>query len=99
MFFGPEEEEDARFVQLVDCGHIIHAESMDYWVEQNDDKGQIALPECPQCKTPVRRTGRYHSKAVVQAQNLEKVKEKMRGEVRNELIDLYHLVCILLLGF
>ena len=82
IFFGPEDEEDAMFVQLVDCGHLFHAESLDKWVE--DDKsaapGAVRLPECPRCKTPIRRTQRYNSVINRHFQTVEKVKQKLRGE-------------------
>ena len=29
VFFGPEDEPDARFGELADCHHVVHAESMD----------------------------------------------------------------------
>ena len=87
VFFGPEDEEDATFVQLADCGHIIHAPSMDQWVidqsSTSGDKDQtIKLVECPRCKTPVRSTKRYNEVINRQLKYVEAVKKKLRGEVR-----------------
>ena len=86
VFFGEEDEEDATFVQLADCGHIIHAPSMDYWVkDQSSTSGNqdqtIKLVECPQCKTPVRSTKRYNGVINRQLKHVEAVKQKLRGKV------------------
>ena len=82
VFFGPEDAPDARFVELVDCQHLVHAESMDQWVEQAGPEGVVKLAECPICKTPVRSTARYNSAVNSHLLNVEKVKAKLRGEVR-----------------
>ena len=81
IFFGPEDEPDARFVELAHCGHVIHAESMDDWVEQAGEKGEVMLAQCPMCKTPVRSTARYNSAVNSHLAEVEKVKSKYRGEV------------------
>ena len=48
FLFGDELDDGATFVQLSDCGHIIHAESMDDWVmNQVSDHQAVKLPECP----------------------------------------------------
>jgi len=89
VFFGPEDEPGARFVQLADCGHVVHAESMDSWVEQAGGDGQVGLAECPMCKTVVRSTVRYNSAINIQLATVERVKQELRGEegaeVRKEL--------------
>ena len=90
VFFGDEDEEDATFVQLADCGHIIHAPSMDQWVisqsSTSEDQDQtIKLVECPQCKTPVRSTKRYNGVINRQLRQVEAVKRKLRGEVSHSL--------------
>ena len=81
MFFGPEDEENARFIQLVDCGHLLHAESIDTWVEEAAKEDVVRLPECPKCKTPIRKTLRFNSQINVHLEKVEKVKAKLRGEV------------------
>ena len=80
MVFGPEDEDGARFVQLVDCCHIVHAESLDKWVNDDVVKGAVRLPECPICKTPIRKTLRYNSVLNSHLKKVEAVKEKLRGE-------------------
>ena len=69
---------------MADCGHIIHAESLDDWLEQVRDGGAVALAECPRCKTPVRATNRYNRVINRHLQTVEAVKKKYRGEVRNK---------------
>ena len=81
VFFGFEDEPDARFVELADCGHVVHAESMDQFVEQASAEGVVKLAECPMCKTPVRSTARYNSAVNSHRLTVEKVKAKLRGEV------------------
>ena len=65
IVFGNEDDDDARFVYLVDCKHTIEATAMDQWVARSRcpdaESGSVAvkLPECPKCKTPIRKTLRY----------------------------------------
>ena len=82
FLFGEEDEDDATFVQLIDCGHIIHAPSMDNWVRDQVGGDQtVKLPECPRCKTSVRSTSRYNGVINTQLKLVESVKTKLRGEV------------------
>ena len=80
MFFGPEDEKSARFIHLVDCGHLIHAESIDTWVNEAVEKNVVGLPECPRCKTPIRKTLRFNSQINLHLEKVEMVKAKLRGE-------------------
>ena len=36
IFFGTENEHDARFIQLEDCGHILEVSGLDKWMDQQD---------------------------------------------------------------
>ena len=80
VFFGPEDEDDARFIQLVDCGHLLHAESIDTWVNEAVKENVVRLPECPKCRTPIRKTLRFNSQINEHLEKVEKVKAKLRGE-------------------
>jgi len=77
-------------VELADCQHLVHAESMDQWVDQAGNEGVVKLADCPVCKTPVRSTARYNSAVNSHLLNVEKVKAKLRGEeeaeTREELV-------------
>ena len=44
--FGDEEDEDARFVQLIDCGHCIHADSMQRHAKMNQPIFWKWEPKC-----------------------------------------------------
>lgn len=57
FFFGTEDEENARFVLLNDCGHILENNGMQNWLCQ--DEKQIKFKECPKCKTKIFTTERY----------------------------------------
>ncbi|XP_061584227.1 NFX1-type zinc finger-containing protein 1, partial [Cololabis saira] len=86
IFFGTEDEPEARFIQLEDCKHIVEATAMDQYMTM-DDKGQenegeqvaIKLKECPKCKTPIRKNLRYGSHINRSLAEIEMVKEKING--------------------
>ncbi|UJR33622.1 hypothetical protein I4U23_021057 [Adineta vaga] len=63
IFFGTEDEPDARFVFLPDCKHLIEVTGLDQFVEQtiNNKIKNVAIrfPECPRCKQQIRRCTRY----------------------------------------
>ena len=80
VLFGPEDEDGARFIQLVDCGHLVHVESIDTWVNEALKENVVRLPECPKCRTPIRKTLRFNSQINVHLEKVEKVKGKLRGE-------------------
>ena len=96
IFFGTEDENNARFVLLEDCGHIVEAEGMKNWMEtqygtnsSNNDQNAnvIKLPECPKCKTPIRLNLRFSSYVKQQLFAIEQVKIKSTGtkaEILNE---------------
>ena len=55
---------------------------MDQWVEVQVEEGAVKLLECPRCKAAVRMTVRYNGTINRTLQVVERVKEKLRGEVR-----------------
>ncbi|KAM8945862.1 LOW QUALITY PROTEIN: NFX1-type zinc finger-containing protein 1 [Pelodytes ibericus] len=96
IFFGFEEDEDARFVQLEDCGHIFESSGMDQYMETNSDSNDgtaIKLKVCPKCQTPIRKNQRYGSVINKTLDEIESVKERMKGPLdeivltRSRLID------------
>ncbi|KAM9296225.1 NFX1-type zinc finger-containing protein 1 [Gastrophryne carolinensis] len=92
VFFGFEDENDACFVQLEDCGHILESKGMDIYMEgQSTSEEEIAirLKECPKCKTPIRKNLRYGSLINKTLNEIEKVKERMAGpdNQQDETID------------
>ena len=57
---------------------------MDQWVEVQVEEGVVKLLECPRCKAAVRRTVRYNRTINRTLQVVERVKQKLRGEVRTQ---------------
>ncbi|XP_064484987.1 NFX1-type zinc finger-containing protein 1-like isoform X2 [Ornithodoros turicata] len=74
IFFGTEEEEDARFVQLEDCGHVLEESGLTSWMQQSSDAIQVKT--CPMCKTPIRKNLRYANVVKQCLEGIEKVKRK-----------------------
>lgn len=67
-FFGTEDEPDALFIELMDCGHVFEVSAMDRYIERDAPDEQceegnqaqsIKLIGCPKCNTPIRRSFRY----------------------------------------
>lgn len=86
IFFGNEEDLDARFIQLEDCGHVIEHAAMDVFMGMDDshpgngdDGVAIKLKECPRCRTPIRKNRRYGSHINRSLAEIETVKRKVNG--------------------
>ncbi|XP_041836553.1 NFX1-type zinc finger-containing protein 1 [Melanotaenia boesemani] len=90
IFFGTEDEPDAQFIQLEDCGHIIESTAMDQYMtmdanSQVNEGEQVAikLKECPRCKTPIRKNLRYGSHINRSLAEIEMVKKKINAKQPN----------------
>uniref|UniRef100_A0A7N6AWJ7 RZ-type domain-containing protein n=1 Tax=Anabas testudineus TaxID=64144 RepID=A0A7N6AWJ7_ANATE len=86
IFFGTEEDPEAHFVQLEDCGHIFEYTALDKWVTDTDTQSvneerevAIKLKECPKCRTPIRKNLRYGSHINHSLREIEMVKSKICG--------------------
>ena len=80
--FGKEDDEDARFVELADCGDVIEVSAMDRWMDQAqaDDDGKavdVQLKRCPKCRTPIRTSLRYGNIVKKILADFEKIKQKI----------------------
>ncbi|KAG8519603.1 NFX1-type zinc finger-containing protein 1 [Galemys pyrenaicus] len=83
IFFGFEDEPDARFVQLEDCSHIFEVQALDrYMNEQKDDEVAIKLKVCPICQVPIRKNLRYGTSIKQRLEEIEIIKEKIQGSAR-----------------
>lgn len=80
IFFGDEDEPDARFIQLEDCGHVIEVNAMDTYMDAIEDGNEILLKGCPRCKTPIRKNLRYGNAIKQTLRNIEQVKRKLLGD-------------------
>ena len=54
IFFGTEEDPEANFIQLKDCGHVFEVSGMDMWMMGSDDSQAVKFKECPRCKVAIR---------------------------------------------
>ncbi|XP_064247770.1 NFX1-type zinc finger-containing protein 1 [Passer domesticus] len=77
IFFGFEDDPDARFVQLEDCGHVFESQGLDHYMDEDDDV--VKLKVCPMCQTPIRKNLRYGSSVKRQVEEIERVKQKIQG--------------------
>ena len=79
IFFGTEDEDDARFIQLKDCKHVFEVSGLDQWMDANDadshKDAEIQFKTCPRCKTPVRRSLRYGNIIKKSLRDMELVKK------------------------
>ena len=81
ILFGDEDEEDTRFVQLEDCGHIFSVDGIDRWMDEaKDGQTSIQLRYCPKCKTPILRNLRYGTIINQIWKDIAKVKRKVKGD-------------------
>ena len=85
ILFGDEDEPDARFVQLEDCGHFIEVNALDTWMKMADQsktgkKVDIQLKWCPKCKTIIRRNLRYGNVIKQMLSDIESVKKIVFGD-------------------
>ncbi|NXK65134.1 ZNFX1 protein, partial [Sylvietta virens] len=77
IFFGFEDDADARFVQLEDCGHVFESQGLDHYMDEDDDV--VKLKVCPLCQTPIRKNLRYGTRVKRQVEEIERVKQKIQG--------------------
>ncbi|XP_070581257.1 NFX1-type zinc finger-containing protein 1-like [Ptychodera flava] len=81
ILFGTEDEDDARFVQLLDCRHIIEVEALDSWMElEEDTTNAIQFKTCPKCKTTIRKNHRYGNTIKKTIEDIQLVKAKIIGD-------------------
>ncbi|NXO70779.1 ZNFX1 protein, partial [Phainopepla nitens] len=77
IFFGFEDDPDARFVQLEDCGHVFESQGLDHYMDEDD--GVVKLKVCPLCQTPIRKNLRYGTSVKRQVEEIEQVKQQIQG--------------------
>ena len=89
--FGTEEEAGARFIQLVDCGHIFEVTKLDRWMDMHPEDGRqtIQWKACLTCKRPILKTLRYCNIAKQTLADMNEVKAvqflSMNREEREKL--------------
>ena len=105
IFFGTEDEEDARFIQLEECKHLLEVEGCDTWMHQADDTDEgkpveIQFKACPKCKTQIRRSLRYGNIVKQTLEDHERIKETQQVSLSSDIItklrriqDEVHVAC------
>ncbi|KAJ8946031.1 hypothetical protein NQ318_023280 [Aromia moschata] len=76
IFFGTEDDEDARFVELQDCKHILESTGMENWLNQGDE---IQMKVCPKCKASVVNTQRYSDYVKRAIIDINNIKQRLIG--------------------
>ena len=74
--------EATRYLQLLDCGHIVKVQEMDEWMLQ-DMAGDVNQIQCPRCSIPITFSYRYGNIVKRTLRNMENVKNQIR-EIGNE---------------
>ncbi|NWR35552.1 ZNFX1 protein, partial [Tachuris rubrigastra] len=80
IFFGFEDDPDARFVQLEDCGHIFESQGFDHYMDKDDDVVKVKV--CPSCQKPIRKNLRYGTSVKRRVDEIEQVKQKIQGSAQ-----------------
>ncbi|XP_045199802.2 NFX1-type zinc finger-containing protein 1-like [Mercenaria mercenaria] len=81
LLFGDEDDPNARFVYLEDCGHNIESKAMDTYMDMKDEEQAVQLKGCPRCKTPIRRCLRYGTVIKESLHQIERVKQANRNNL------------------
>lgn len=87
LFLGGEEDEDALFIRLPDCGHIFAVSDLDRHMDMQNDTAEsheIQMKRCPRCSTTIRLSLRYGNIIKQQLRDIEKVKKAMYQKTRCE---------------
>ncbi|XP_068721845.1 NFX1-type zinc finger-containing protein 1-like [Montipora capricornis] len=85
-------KEDMRYVQLLNCGHILTVKEMDSWMHREIDSS-VQLIRCPRCSTAVTFSYRYGNQVKRTLKNLENVKRdiyRLASETRKFVRNVFH---------
>ena len=91
IFFGTEQDEGARFIQLMDCPHVIEVTALDNWVSETFQSSSVVQLCCPKCRTPIQTSNRYRREIKSIQNKIEKVKAKIygnKGDLENKKSDI-----------
>ncbi|CAG4965233.1 unnamed protein product [Parnassius apollo] len=80
-FLGDDYDDDAKFIQLQDCQHVMELENMDTLM--TGDKETIGVRQCPFCRKPIINTNRYKDLVYkMMVTEINPVKERVYGNKR-----------------
>lgn len=87
IFFGNEDEPDARFIQLEDCPHAIEIDGLMRWMKsesesnsEENSQNSIQFKKCPKCKTIIRHTKALNTFIQASLRDIQQVKLKVCGD-------------------
>ncbi|OCT76170.1 NFX1-type zinc finger-containing protein 1 [Xenopus laevis] len=85
LFFGKEDEPDARFVKLMDCHHFFEVTKFSEWMNLTEQDQEIKLKSCPKCSRTIRQSLRFGNLIKQTLSDIETVKEKIASKWLNYL--------------
>ena len=93
IYFGTQDDPDARFIELADCGHVFEVEMMDQYMDQAETTPDgkpvdVQLKICPKCTVPIRTSLRYGNIIKKILADFERIKQKIlldKGERDQEV--------------
>ncbi|XP_046667701.1 NFX1-type zinc finger-containing protein 1-like isoform X2 [Homalodisca vitripennis] len=86
FFTGEETEEDAKWVLLNDCKHVIEVTGLETWLGMDQEGSEIKLKACPKCRHTepnryISTTQRYLNEVKRTFIDIQAVKQKIFGQV------------------
>lgn len=84
VLYGNEEDVNARFILLEDCGHAIEHEGLDYYMTNDIEKGEITTKNCPRCRTLISRSRRYGNVIKRRLKDVLEIKTKKFGMTKEK---------------
>ncbi|XP_045127074.1 NFX1-type zinc finger-containing protein 1-like [Portunus trituberculatus] len=90
FLLGNEDDPEARFVWLEDCGHCIEAEGLEMWLTK--ESGEIGMKACPRCRNAIYNNKR-HQHLILQAyEGVQAIKKKyysIHSTIKKKDIELF----------
>ena len=89
IFFGNEADEDARFIKLEDCKHLIEVTARDTWMAQAADESkpsEVQFKCCPKCNTQIRKSLCYGNIIKQTLKDYEIIKEQQLVSLSSDLV-------------
>lgn len=80
LFFGTEDDENARFIELADCHYIIEVNSLIQWMGKDQNNGSIQYKKCPRCTALIRYTKSLNKYIQASVRDIQAIKIKTFGD-------------------
>ncbi|XP_045199758.2 NFX1-type zinc finger-containing protein 1-like [Mercenaria mercenaria] len=79
--FGNKHKQDARFILLEDCGHLVEYRVMDANMTESTAVDNVRLKCCLKCKTPIGNCLRYGNIIKPVLKDIERAKKDIIGDI------------------